>query len=78
MVAGVIHISDQFELNQESAAEQDETRSTTDWNTTPEVGKCQEDSSSRYYVSFLMSQWSKFDTVKLGNKELFGHPKIVP
>ena len=61
MVAGVIHISDQFELNQESAAEQDETRSTTDWNTTPEVGKCQEDSSSRYYVSFLMSQWSKFE-----------------
>ena len=56
MVAGVIHISDQFELNQESAAEQDETRSTTDWNTTPEVGKCQEDDSSSRYVTYLMPQ----------------------
>ena len=56
MVAGVIHISDQFELNQESAAEQDETRSTTNWNTTPEVGKCQEDDSSSRYVTYLMPQ----------------------
>ena len=52
MVAGVIHISDQFELNQESAAEQDEKSTTTDWNTEtrqPEVGKCQED-DSRYFL----------------------------
>ena len=53
MVAGVIHISDQFELNQESAAEQDEKSTTTDWKREktrqPEVGKCQEDSSSSGY-----------------------------
>jgi len=53
MVAGVIHISDQFELNQESPFEEDheeenEKSTTTDWNNTnkPEVGKCQEDDSS--------------------------------
>ena len=54
MVAGVIHISDQFELNQESAfaAEQDHEKqsTTTVWNTNqPEVGKCQED-DSRYFL----------------------------
>ena len=32
MVAGVIHISDQFELKQESAAELDEKSTTSDWN----------------------------------------------
>ena len=73
MVAGAIHISDQFELNQESAAEQDETRSTTDWNTTPEVGKCQEDSSSRYYVFFSYAtviQISEFHLEIVGSKKI--------